>query len=50
MGAATVLGFALDHPERVSALVQVTPAYTAVPPDDESLARLVQDPGVEFEP
>ena len=28
MGAATTMAFALDHPERVPALVQVTPAYT----------------------
>jgi pimeloyl-ACP methyl ester carboxylesterase len=28
MGAATVLTYALEHPERVPALVQVTPAYT----------------------
>jgi pimeloyl-ACP methyl ester carboxylesterase len=27
MGAATAMRFAVDHPERVSALVQVTPAY-----------------------
>jgi pimeloyl-ACP methyl ester carboxylesterase len=28
MGAATALAFALDHPDRVPALVQITPAYT----------------------
>jgi 3-oxoadipate enol-lactonase len=28
MGAATAMAFALEHPERVPALVQVTPAYT----------------------
>jgi pimeloyl-ACP methyl ester carboxylesterase len=27
MGAATAMGFALEHPERVAALVQITPAY-----------------------
>jgi pimeloyl-ACP methyl ester carboxylesterase len=27
MGAATAMGFALEHPERVPALVQITPAY-----------------------
>jgi len=27
MGAATTLAFALAHPERVSALIQITPAY-----------------------
>lgn len=28
MGAATTLTYALEHPERVPALVQITPAYT----------------------
>jgi pimeloyl-ACP methyl ester carboxylesterase len=28
MGAATAMAFTLDHPERVPALVQITPAYT----------------------
>jgi pimeloyl-ACP methyl ester carboxylesterase len=28
MGATTAMGFALAHPERVPALVQITPAYT----------------------
>jgi pimeloyl-ACP methyl ester carboxylesterase len=28
MGAATAMAFALEHPDRVPALVQVTPAYT----------------------
>jgi pimeloyl-ACP methyl ester carboxylesterase len=28
MGAATAMAFALKHPERVAALVQITPAYT----------------------
>jgi 3-oxoadipate enol-lactonase len=28
MGAATSMAFALEHPERVQALVQITPAYT----------------------
>lgn len=28
MGAATAMAFALQHPERVAALVQITPAYT----------------------
>ena len=27
MGAATAMAFALEHPERVAALVQITPAY-----------------------
>ena len=28
MGAATTMAFALEHPDRVPALVQITPAYT----------------------
>jgi pimeloyl-ACP methyl ester carboxylesterase len=28
MGAATAMAYALEHPERVPALVQITPAYT----------------------
>jgi pimeloyl-ACP methyl ester carboxylesterase len=28
MGAATAMAFALEHPERVAGLVQITPAYT----------------------
>ena len=28
MGAATTMAFALEHPQRVPALVQITPAYT----------------------
>jgi pimeloyl-ACP methyl ester carboxylesterase len=28
MGAATTMAFTLEHPERVPALVQITPAYT----------------------
>ena len=28
MGAATTMAFALEHPARVPALVQITPAYT----------------------
>ena len=27
MGAATTLAFALEHPERVDALIQITPAH-----------------------
>ena len=33
MGAATALSFALAHPERVAALVQITPAYDGSPHD-----------------
>jgi pimeloyl-ACP methyl ester carboxylesterase len=39
MGAATTLAFALRHPERVSALVQITPAHLGLPPDPGSEAR-----------
>jgi pimeloyl-ACP methyl ester carboxylesterase len=44
MGAATAMAFAIEHPGRVPALVQITPAYagqartTAV--DDRSWARM----------
>ncbi|MBD0280915.1 MAG: alpha/beta hydrolase [Thermoleophilaceae bacterium] len=31
MGAATAIAFALEHPDRVPALVQITPAYTGDP-------------------
>jgi pimeloyl-ACP methyl ester carboxylesterase len=37
MGAATAIRFALDHPERVAALVQITPAYDGER-DEEDLA------------
>jgi pimeloyl-ACP methyl ester carboxylesterase len=40
MGAATTLAFALAHPERVAALVQVTPAHLGLPQTDrQELAR-----------
>jgi pimeloyl-ACP methyl ester carboxylesterase len=40
MGAATTLAYALAHPERVAALVQVTPAHLGLPQTDpEELAR-----------
>jgi pimeloyl-ACP methyl ester carboxylesterase len=35
MGAATAMAFTLAWPERVSALVQITPAYPGVPREDE---------------
>jgi len=38
MGAATSMAFALAHPERVAALVQITPAFDATPRSDEELA------------
>jgi pimeloyl-ACP methyl ester carboxylesterase len=37
MGAATALRFALANPERVSALVQITPAHTGEAPAPEAL-------------
>lgn len=37
MGAATAIRFALDHPDRVAALVQITPAYDGER-DEEDLA------------
>ncbi len=40
MGAATTLAFALEQPERVAALVQITPAHLGLPQTDEhQLAR-----------
>jgi pimeloyl-ACP methyl ester carboxylesterase len=40
MGAATTLAYALEHPERVAALVQITPAHLGLPrSDDHELAR-----------
>src|SRR6185436_8372127 len=40
MGAATTLAFTLAHPERVAALVQVTPAHLGLPQTDpQELAR-----------
>ena len=39
MGAATTLAFTLHFPERVRALVQVTPAHLGLPADTESEGR-----------
>jgi pimeloyl-ACP methyl ester carboxylesterase len=40
MGAATTLAYALAHPDRVAALVQVTPAHLGLPQTDPAeLAR-----------
>jgi 3-oxoadipate enol-lactonase len=40
MGAATTLAYAIQHPERVAALVQVTPAHLGLPQTDAvELAR-----------
>jgi pimeloyl-ACP methyl ester carboxylesterase len=40
MGAATTLAFALENPQRVSALIQITPAYVGYPENDDDGARL----------
>ena len=37
MGAHTAVAFALRHPERISGLVVIGPAYNGLPPSDESL-------------
>jgi pimeloyl-ACP methyl ester carboxylesterase len=54
MGAATAMRFALDHPERVDALIQITPASRGGPSADESelenwdrLAGALREDGVE---
>ena len=52
MGAATAMAFALAHPERVAALVQVTPAYAGSPkasalPEWDALADGMERAGVE---
>jgi len=53
MGAATAMAFTLEHPERVPALVQVTPAYTGYARtgdvDGEVWGRLAEalDGGIE---
>lgn len=40
MGAATTLAFALEQPDRVAALIQITPAHLGLPhTDEEGLAR-----------
>ena len=40
MGAATTLAYTLEHPERVAALVQITPAHLGLPQTDPAeLAR-----------
>lgn len=39
MGAATTMAFALGRPERVSALVQITPAHLGLPPDPAAAPR-----------
>ena len=53
MGAATAMAFTLEHPERVPALVQITPAYTGYArtgdADGESWDKLAAalDDGIE---
>jgi pimeloyl-ACP methyl ester carboxylesterase len=54
MGAATAMAFALEHPERVPALVQITPAYTGYARTGdvdvetwERLASALEEGGVE---
>jgi pimeloyl-ACP methyl ester carboxylesterase len=50
MGAATAMAFALAQPERVPAVVQITPAYPGHPRDDgswEKLASALERGGVE---
>ncbi len=54
MGAATTLAYALAHPERVAALVQVTPAHLGLPQTDplelarwDALAEGLERAGVE---
>jgi len=39
MGAATTMAFALERPERLRALVQVTPAHFGLPPDPAAAPR-----------
>lgn len=51
MGAHTALRFALEHPDRVSALVVITPGYDGSLPDGEGpwdrMADALEDGGVE---
>jgi pimeloyl-ACP methyl ester carboxylesterase len=50
MGAATAMAFALEHPARVAALVQITPAYPGHTRGDgkwERLASELEQGGVE---
>ena len=50
MGAHTALRFALDEPERVSAVVVVTPGFTGDPPDTgpwDRMADALEEGGVE---
>jgi pimeloyl-ACP methyl ester carboxylesterase len=54
MGAATTLAYTLEHPERVAALVQVTPAHLGLPQTDpaelerwDALAGALEREGVD---
>jgi pimeloyl-ACP methyl ester carboxylesterase len=53
MGAANAMAFALEHPERVAALVQITPAYAGQPRADtdgaawEAMAAELERGGVD---
>lgn len=43
MGAATAMAFALENPERVAALVQITPAYTGHPGEEDRWDRMAAE-------
>jgi pimeloyl-ACP methyl ester carboxylesterase len=54
MGAATTLAWTLDHPDRVPALVQITPAFAGVPRTDgledhqwERFADVLESGGID---
>jgi pimeloyl-ACP methyl ester carboxylesterase len=50
MGAHTALRFALEHPERVSALVVITPGYSGEPADEgrwATMADALEEGGIE---
>jgi pimeloyl-ACP methyl ester carboxylesterase len=54
MGAATAMAWTLDHPDRVPALVQVTPAFAGVPRSDgledhqwERFADVLESGGID---
>src|SRR3954470_11787870 len=54
MGAATAMAWVLDHPDRVPALVQITPAFAGVPRTDgiedhqwERFADVLESGGID---
>jgi pimeloyl-ACP methyl ester carboxylesterase len=54
MGAATAMAWTLDHPDRVPALVQITPAFAGVPRTDgiedhqwERFAEVLESGGID---